>query len=69
MLPKEVVEIKRIIIDLPPLIKGYLRLGAVIGEGAVLDHAYNTTDVCIMVRTATLTDSYYNRYACGSEKR
>jgi putative hemolysin len=68
-LPKEAVEIKRIIMDLPPLIKGYLRLGAVIGDGAVLDHDYNTTDVCIMVRTATLTNSYYNRYACGSEKR
>jgi putative hemolysin len=47
---------------LPPLIKGYLRLGALIGEGAVIDHEFNTTDVCIIVVTDRITDKYFNHY-------
>ena len=41
---------------IPPLIKGYLRLGGVVGEGAFIDHAFNTTDVCLIVDTARLSD-------------
>jgi putative hemolysin len=47
---------------LPPLIKGYLRLGALIGEGAVIDRDFNTTDVCIIVVTDRITDKYFNHY-------
>jgi putative hemolysin len=47
---------------LPPLIKGYLRLGALIGEGAVIDHEFGTTDVCIIVVTDRITDKYFNHY-------
>jgi putative hemolysin len=47
---------------LPPLIKGYLRLGALIGEGAVVDYEFNTTDVCIIVVTDRITDKYFNHY-------
>jgi putative hemolysin len=36
----------------PPLIKAYLRLGGVIGEGAFIDHAFNTTDVCLVLDVA-----------------
>ncbi len=37
--------------ELPPLIKGYLRLGGFVGDGAVIDHQFNTTDVCFVVKT------------------
>jgi len=47
---------------LPPLIKGYLRLGGVIGDGAVIDPQFNTTDVCIVVKTDQVTDKYYRHY-------
>jgi L-ornithine Nalpha-acyltransferase len=47
---------------LPPLIKGYLRLGALIGDGAVIDREFNTTDVCIIVVTDRITDKYFNHY-------
>ncbi|MGH9207416.1 MAG: GNAT family N-acetyltransferase, partial [Acidimicrobiales bacterium] len=47
---------------LPPLIKGYLRVGALIGEGAVIDRDFNTTDVCIIVVTDNITDKYFNHY-------
>lgn len=40
---------------LPPLIKAYLRLGGVVGDGAYIDEAFNTTDVFVMFDTANLT--------------
>jgi putative hemolysin len=47
---------------LPPLLKGYLRLGAKIGDGAVVDHQFNTTDVCVVLPTARVTARYLQRY-------
>ncbi len=38
----------------PSLIKAYLRLGGFVGEGAYVDHAFNTTDVCLVLDTARL---------------
>ena len=51
---------------LPPLLKGYLRLGALIGDGAVIDQQFNTTDVCIIVVSDRMTDKYFNHYARGA---
>jgi len=62
LLPKESVDAKSAFSSLPPLIKGYLRLGGYIGNGAVIDHEYNTTDVSIVVKTDLITDKYSNRY-------
>ncbi|UEM03836.1 GNAT family N-acetyltransferase [Skermanella rosea] len=47
---------------LPPLIKGYLRLGGFVGDGAVIDEQFNTTDVCIVVKTDQVTDKYSKHY-------
>jgi len=47
---------------LPPLIKGYLRLGGFVGEGAVVDHDFGTVDVCVVVKTEWVTDRYYRHY-------
>jgi len=47
---------------LPPLIKGYLRLGGFVGDGAVIDGAFNTIDVAIVVKTDLITDKYYRHY-------
>ncbi|MFN8758929.1 MAG: GNAT family N-acetyltransferase [Tagaea sp.] len=48
---------------LPPLIKGYLRLGGFVGEGAVIDREFNTIDVCIIVVTDALSAKYLNHYS------
>lgn len=48
--------------SLPPLIKGYLRVGCVVGDGAVIDEQFNTTDVCIIFRTELITDRYIRHY-------
>jgi putative hemolysin len=61
-MPSEAVDTRRALNELPPLIKGYLRLGGFIGDGAVLDHQFNTTDVCIVVKTDLITDKYTRHY-------
>jgi putative hemolysin len=47
---------------LPPLIKGYLRLGGFVGDGAVIDRQFNTTDVAIVVKTDLVSNRYYRHY-------
>ena len=56
------IEPKRALAALPPLIKGYLRLGGFVGDGAVLDHDFNTTDVSVIVKTDLITEKYYKHY-------
>jgi len=52
---------------LPPLIKGYLRLGGYIGDGAVIDPEFDTTDVCIIVVTDRMAEKYFNHYIRNCE--
>jgi putative hemolysin len=47
---------------LPPLVKGYLRLGGFVGDGAVLDEQFNTTDVSVVVKTDLVTQKYLKHY-------
>ncbi len=56
------IDPKRAIGLLPPLIKGYLRLGGFVGDGAVIDPQFNTTDVAVVVKTDLVTDKYYRHY-------
>jgi putative hemolysin len=53
---------RRALGQLPPLIKGYLRLGGFVGDGAVIDPQFNTTDVAVVVKTDLVTDKYYRHY-------
>jgi L-ornithine Nalpha-acyltransferase len=53
---------RRAMINLPPLIKGYLRLGSYIGEGAVIDHAFNTTDVLIILPVSKINPRYFAHF-------
>ena len=52
----------RVLSELPPLIKGYLRVGGFVGDGAVIDHQFNTIDVSVVVKTDLVTDKYYRHY-------
>jgi L-ornithine Nalpha-acyltransferase len=60
--PPGLVDPRRVQTMLPPLIKGYLRLGGMIGDGAVIDHQFNTTDIAIVVKTDLVTDRYIDHY-------
>lgn len=51
---------------LPPLLKGYLRAGAWVGEGACLDRDFNTTDVLVILDTRAMAARYQRRYEAGA---
>ena len=53
---------------LPPLIKGYLRLGGFVGDGAVIDEQFNTVDVCVLVKTALVAAKYSRHYERQSKE-
>ncbi|WP_137391072.1 GNAT family N-acetyltransferase [Rhodoligotrophos defluvii] len=52
---------------LPPLIKGYLRLGAYIGEGAFVDHQFNTVDVLIILPVSAINSRYFSHFGAPGE--
>jgi putative hemolysin len=45
LMPKEAINEREAIKSLPPLIKGYVRAGSYIGDGAVIDRQFDTIDV------------------------
>jgi len=53
---------RQALMRLPPLVKGYLRLGGFVGDGAVIDHQFNTTDIAVIVQTDLVTEKYYRHY-------
>jgi L-ornithine Nalpha-acyltransferase len=61
-LDRDEVDSRAALAKLPPLIKGYLRLGGFVGDGAVIDPQFNTTDVAVVVQTDLVTDKYYKHY-------
>lgn len=69
LLPPEQVNIKKARQALPPLIKGYLRLGGFVGDGAVVDPDFGTTDVCVVVKTDLVSGRYYRHYARQHEAK
>lgn len=61
-MPKEAIDAKDALRALPPLIKGYLRLGAYIGEGAVVDYEFSTTDVLIVLPVSAIKQRYFEHF-------
>ncbi len=53
----------------PALIKAYLRLGGFVGEGAFVDHRFNTTDVCLMMDTARMSAKHRGYYVRKQETK
>ncbi|MFY9241327.1 MAG: GNAT family N-acyltransferase [Roseovarius sp.] len=52
-------------LKLPALIKAYLRVGGCVGDGAFVDHAFNTTDVCLVMDTESLSAGHKEKYSKG----
>ena len=59
---KEAIDPKAALRALPPLIKGYLRLGAYIGDGAVIDYEFGTTDVLIVLPVSAIKQRYFEHF-------
>jgi putative hemolysin len=68
-MPPEAIDRAAARAALPPLIKGYLRLGGFVGDGAVVDEEFNTTDVCVVVKTELVTRKYSRHYQRQSQDR
>jgi L-ornithine Nalpha-acyltransferase len=60
--PVSDVDPKAVLRRLPTLVKAYLRLGCYLGEGAVIDHQFNTTDVLIVLPVADINPRYFGHF-------
>ena len=62
LMPREAVSAKSAIAAMPPLIKGYLRVGARVGDGCVIDHDFGTVDVFVVMPVNEIRQRYIDYY-------
>ena len=65
LVPYDNLDRRSAMLQVPALIKAYLRLGGYVGDGAYVDHAFNTTDVCLIMDTKRLSEKQKNIYSKG----
>lgn len=65
LIAKNDLDRRQAMLNTPALIKAYLRLGGFVGEGAFVDHAFNTTDVCLILDTARMNERQRRIYDGG----
>lgn len=68
LMPSEAVEMRAALAAMPPLIKGYLRLGGRIGDGCVIDQDFGTTDVFIVLPVSAISERYINHYGPEAQR-
>ncbi|WP_246727942.1 GNAT family N-acetyltransferase [Chelativorans sp. Marseille-P2723] len=68
MMPKEAVNARAALAAMPPLIKGYLRLGAKFADGCVIDHEFFTTDVLVILPVEAISERYIAYYGSQAER-
>lgn len=68
LMPCEAVDARRALAAMPPLLKGYLRLGARIGDGCVIDGDFRTTDVFVILPVEKISSRYINHFGSGAER-
>jgi putative hemolysin len=69
LMPKEAINAKAALKAIPPLIKGYLRLGAFVGDGAVVDRQFGTTDVLIVLPVENIDPRYFEHFGAPTETK
>ncbi|MGC3940630.1 GNAT family N-acetyltransferase [Roseobacter sp. EG26] len=62
VVPEGELDTRAAMLAVPALIKAYLRLGGFVGEGAYIDHSFNTTDVCLILDTARMNERQARLY-------
>lgn len=67
-MPGQMIDTKKAFRALPPVIRGYIRAGAYIGDGAVIDHDFGTVDVLIVFPVAQIQERYSERFGVGEER-
>jgi putative hemolysin len=68
LLAKEAIDSKAALHALPPLVKGYLRLGATFGEGAVIDRQFGTTDVLVILPVSAINPRYIGHFGSAADR-
>jgi putative hemolysin len=68
ILAKEVVDPRLALHALPPLIKGYLRVGATFGDGAVIDRQFGSTDVLVVSPVSAINQRYIDHFGSNAER-
>jgi putative hemolysin len=68
-LDRPAIDLRKALAALPPLVKGYLRLGASFGDGAVVDHQFGTTDILVIMPVAAIQDRYIAHFGNGAEQQ
>jgi L-ornithine Nalpha-acyltransferase len=68
LIPEAKLDPRRALAALPPLVKGYLRLGCKIGDGAVIDRQFGTTDVLIILPVAGIDKRYISYYGTDASR-
>ena len=67
LLPAGSYDVKAAQRALPPLVKGYLRVGAMVGDGAFVDRQFNTVDVFVLMPVGGITRRYLDRFATAND--
>jgi L-ornithine Nalpha-acyltransferase len=67
LIPTNKLDLKAALKAMPPLIKGYVRLGAYVGDGAVIDRQFGTTDVLIVMPVANINPRYFSHFGAPGE--
>ncbi len=67
-LGRDALDSRAALTRLPPLLKGYLRLGAHVGEGAVVDRQFGTTDVLVVLPVSTISPRYLGHFGPGATR-
>lgn len=68
LMPADAIDPKAALAAMPPLVKGYLRLGAKIGDGCVIDEDFGTTDVFIILPVEYVSARYLNYYGAEADR-
>lgn len=68
LLPPALIDRRAAMLATPALIKAYLRLGGFVGDGAWIDHAFNTIDVCLVMDTARMSAKHHEFYSRKQSK-
>ncbi len=62
LMPADEIDARQALRALPPMLKGYVRAGALIGDGAVVDQQFHTTDVFIYFPVDRIDARYRARF-------
>lgn len=67
-MPKAAIDVRAAMQTLPPLVKGYLRLGGFVGDGAVVDHQFGTTDVLVILPRSVISPRYLEHFGPNADR-